>query len=59
MHLKFENNTLLKAYRVLAEARQEIILQYINVSNQHVVYLKLINVIGQLYHKKKTLEENS
>ena len=38
--------------QVLARVIMVIILQYVSISNQHVVHLKLHNVICQLYLNK-------
>lgn len=38
---------------VLGNATVVIILQYINVPNQHVLHLKLYNIIGQYVSIKK------
>ena len=38
--------------RVLANAKVVTILQYISVSNQHIVYLKLTQCIYKLYFNK-------
>ena len=44
--------------KVLANTMLVIILQYTNVSNQHVVYINLIQLICQLYYNKEQANKN-